>query len=325
MPKELTHWALAERVRDRFSGTRAGEIISRHINLYYLGAVSPDFPYYYLAGRGRERFSAAADRLHGRFGGNTLAFLPSVIRMYDGRSEPDDVPEPVIAFLLGAVCHVTTDWNFHPLVYYFCGSRKSNDPAVARGATERHQELEARLDLLYLREYAPVNHGRVGNSFRGVEIGRRDLLLLLERFLFPGEGIRHAELRRLIRTYTMVQGAFFSRLVGSVAAALGNRYLQSLTYSAIRAGEPRLLDRPVRFRNPASGEEREESFRGLERKMIADASDLFDLVERYLRRDAVIGDLEGLPGLHLETGLPSDDDRRMRFFRIVEPREILPS
>ena len=65
MPKEYTHWVLAEKVLQN-APERIKRMLSRNRQLYYLGAVAPDTPYYYLFGKDRARFKNAADFLHGR-------------------------------------------------------------------------------------------------------------------------------------------------------------------------------------------------------------------------------------------------------------------
>lgn len=46
MPKEYTHWVLAEKIFLELPGSQIKHLIEQNKNLYYLGAVIPDTPLY---------------------------------------------------------------------------------------------------------------------------------------------------------------------------------------------------------------------------------------------------------------------------------------
>ncbi|MFQ3621513.1 MAG: hypothetical protein SNJ78_11290, partial [Spirochaetales bacterium] len=58
------------------------ECVTEAPHTFLLGAVGPDFLFYYLAGSEKEKFSKAAMVLHGRDGGNTLRPLTGVVQKY---------------------------------------------------------------------------------------------------------------------------------------------------------------------------------------------------------------------------------------------------
>ncbi len=90
MPKEWTHWHLAEIPRKRTQEVRlrpADDHLDHYRNLYLIGAVSPDSPYYVLAGKSRARLLAAAVGAVGLFLPREMHFTaPELFRKFLPRS-----------------------------------------------------------------------------------------------------------------------------------------------------------------------------------------------------------------------------------------------
>ncbi len=151
MPRELTHWLVAEEVADRLPAGPLADAIRAHRDAYLLGAVAPDSPFYALLGQQHEVLQRVASAIHGADGSNTLGWVPEVASA-DGW-----------AFVAGVCTHVATDVVFHPFVYYYSGSWKADDPRIRDGAAIRHVRLETAIDEYHILQ-RPVPHG--GRMYR---------------------------------------------------------------------------------------------------------------------------------------------------------------
>jgi hypothetical protein len=135
MPKELTHWLLAERAftgLERDSHLRG--VIESHRSAYLGGAVLPDTLLHLFRGPHAATALALAHSFHDT-SDNSFAPLIRVERCF-----PDGLPPPLLACLLGVITHIETDIIFHPYVYALTG----------KGGIGRHYQIETCIDNLFL-------------------------------------------------------------------------------------------------------------------------------------------------------------------------------
>lgn len=147
MPKELTHWILAERALAGLdTGSRTGEIIRAHRGLYLAGAVLPDTLLHLFRGPYATVALALAKGFHDA-GDNSYAPL---IRIEQGF--PDGLPTWLLACLLGVLTHMQGDIIFHPFVFGLAGSNNMG----------RHYRMETAIDVHLMRRGAivPTRHLR---------------------------------------------------------------------------------------------------------------------------------------------------------------------
>ncbi|RLB91998.1 MAG: hypothetical protein DRH26_07135, partial [Deltaproteobacteria bacterium] len=153
MPKEITHWTLAATVANKLPKCSLFfDPIRSHPNLFLLGAITPDIPFYYLAGPKTALIQALSAPFHGTDG---RALLPALTFL---DNYPDQNPA-ALAFAAGVICHLLADTLFHPLVYYFAGM-----DGLHPGATARHRKFETAMDLYFLhlsQGRSPVSLARV--------------------------------------------------------------------------------------------------------------------------------------------------------------------
>jgi len=115
MPKEATHWILAEHAWQAMPGGLLKAEIQENKALYYLVAIVFDTPYYSLTGKNRSNLLVAAMRLHGYQA--STPFNPFVLL---ARSS-EILSEGYRPFLAGALTHAAADAVFHPPIFYFSG------------------------------------------------------------------------------------------------------------------------------------------------------------------------------------------------------------
>jgi hypothetical protein len=302
MPKELTHWYIAENAALDLPDGEARRILNHRFKSdYLLGAVSPDTLYY---GPSTSHSREAADRAHGTHGENTYAFLE--------RFSDESSSDAAYAFLCGLLVHIAADSVFHPVVYYFCGTESSG-----AAATERHWIFETRMDLFVRRNY-PARRYR--DLLKTSSLSRKELIRLLSLYFFGGASDRPVVgtdpesaivLSRSVLRFARIQALFSSRAAAGTfgAAALlfpSVRRFLGLSYVAQAGEETDAFARPINYRHPVAGDGETVSFEDLTVRAVRRAVPLFE----KLRHIFEIPDpserlclLSEFRGPSLETGL----------------------
>ncbi|MCX7786721.1 MAG: zinc dependent phospholipase C family protein [Spirochaetes bacterium] len=263
MPKELTHWYLAKKISETIlslsnsDGTSIYPTLCQCLreapNTFLLGAVGPDFLFYYLYGPELNHFREAAMVLHGRDGGNTLRPFYSVVEASGGR-----FGSALGAFLLGYLAHVVADSVFHPLVLYTVGK------GVGKSQYEHHV-FESVLDL-YVWEQWGQKYGiprTLRELTRGMEqkgeLSRERFLRLLGIVSFLGADYCSKALRECLQRFERIQSWFWSawasrgakllKLLNSNLAFFEASFYQQRFYS-FRDAFARILE----YQHPVLGE-----------------------------------------------------------------------
>lgn len=143
MPKDITHWIIAEQTAASLAGTTLGEAARTCPNALKMGAVFPDMPLYLTgksdAGRTAEQ---AGHEYHGTQGSDTYELLRAVLSAALQTNDP-----AIHALLTGIACHLQTDIIFHPLVFHATGNYHHPDPERRSLAVRGHRRFEVLLDL----------------------------------------------------------------------------------------------------------------------------------------------------------------------------------
>lgn len=161
MPKEITHWSLAAATAEKLpQGSLFYKPIHSFFNLFLLGAITPDLPFYYLAGPK----SAVIQKLSSPFHGRDERSLVPVLAFLDQHRDKDPA---ALAFAAGVICHIMADTLFHPLVYYFAGMK-----GIHPGATARHRQFETAMDLHFWQYQPRVSLVQI---FKGLEVSEKRL------------------------------------------------------------------------------------------------------------------------------------------------------
>ena len=163
MPKEITHWLLAERLAKAARDTPFGPAMEAEPGCLLLGAVVHDV-FFYLTGDGPPGLKDLPYLLHGARGEDPGAFL--LAQAAHARRSGSYKAQ---ALLAGLASHACADAVLHPLVFFQTGHLFSQDPAVAQRARMNHRALESLWDmrLTGAREpgyTGPAGAGEPGNS-----------------------------------------------------------------------------------------------------------------------------------------------------------------
>ncbi len=251
MPKEISHWYLADRVKSNLPENSVFfDPVHSCENLFFLGAVAPDIPFYYLLGPKSSRIQAAA----GQFHRPDAEALTPVLRFLEQAGEPD-VDAGALSLAAGIFCHIFADTAFHPLVYYFSGMSR-----VHAGATARHRQFETALDLYFLHQAGPGIRTSLGRILSRAEMSQKRLLGYLGRiFALENPGDTTC-LSYAVRSHVFYQALFQKKGVYRMLHRLNRgRYpfldsALSLFYPHRQTNTLPFFDLPFEYRDPDTGQ-----------------------------------------------------------------------
>lgn len=296
MPKELTHWMLAERALDALpGGSRVGGIIARHREAYLGGAVLPDTLAHILSGPYHPTARVLSQRFHDAPGNSFQPLISAEARF------PEGLPPALFSCFLGVISHMEADIALHPYIYAATG-----DAGIGE-----HYRLETAIDVrFHQRGGAPARRrldSMLGASTREVLVGAAGLLFdpegELPRRALEESLAQHCRFQaRYDRTFWKLAVRLCARLCGSPF-----REQRHLFYpiSWSREGINETGELPAgpgsKWRHPETGELKNASIEDLARQAVQRT------VEVFLRIEAagtLAAALANPPGANLLTGLP---------------------
>jgi len=293
MPKELTHWMLAERALEALpSGSRIAALIGRQREAYLGGAVLPDTLAHLLRGPHHPAARRLSRRFHDAPGNSYQPLIGAEARF------PEGLPEPLLACFLGVISHLEADVALHPFVYAASGSAGIGE----------HYRLETAIDVKLLAQ----GRGPTPRRLEGL-LGAptRELLVSAAGLLFDPDG----ELPRQALERSLTLHCRFQSLYDRTFWKLAVRLLARLCGSPFR--EQRHLFYPLRkgicqagmleagehggWRHPETGELESATLDGLVRLAVERTVAVFLRIEAAGTLGAA---LASPPGANLLTGLP---------------------
>ncbi len=302
MPKEISHWYLAGLVRENLPEESVFyKPVHTHENLFFLGAVAPDIPFYYLVGPKKIRIQAAAEPFHRpdtRGLAPVLSFFDSILF-----SQPDPA---ALSLGAGIICHILSDTAFHPLVYYYSGMS-----SVHPGATARHRQFETALDLYFQHLAGPGAGTCLGSILEKVEVSKSRLLKLLgELFNLSGSHERTC-LGYAVRSHVFCQAMFRITLLYRILHPMNlTRYrlldsVLSLMYPVAQGVALPFFYQEFHYRDPVTGRHCKAGIPDLTRQVKRSALCLLGMVSAELKQQNPTGPLTGHPDLpDIRPGIP---------------------
>ncbi|WP_319472072.1 zinc dependent phospholipase C family protein [uncultured Pseudodesulfovibrio sp.] len=147
MPKELTHFKIAERTATRLGDTRFSAALSRCPQGLLLGSILPDVAFYGVLPTCRP-IRSLGNTIHGSGNNDTFA----LVRVQARHAQAMTDKELPSALLVGLISHILADAVFHPMVWYFTGDYHASDKTRASKAQQRHRALESLMDMVLCPE-----------------------------------------------------------------------------------------------------------------------------------------------------------------------------
>jgi hypothetical protein len=289
MPKELTHWILADRAAAGLgSGSRLRELIHEHHDSYLGGAVLPDTLLHPIRGSHAGTARSLADRFHNT-AGNSFAPLIHAEQRF-----PGGLPPAILACLLGVITHIQTDIVFHPFAFALTGS----------GGMGRHYRIETDIDLHFLRR---GTRPAVRHLSDLMSPGTQGTLVAAAGLLFdPGGLLPRQALEQALERHCRFQGmydrTFWKLAVRAAALLAGDPYREqrNLFYPLAGPGRDIFGHNPVEWRHPVSREARRNSLEQLADEAVQRTVSTFERIETAGSLAAALADR---PGENLLTGM----------------------
>ena len=289
MPKELTHWILADRALAGLSNdSRLRELIQKHHDCYLGGAVLPDTLLHHVRGPHAATALALAKQFHDSAGNSYAPLILAEQRF------PDGLPPAVLACLLGVITHMQADIVFHPFVYALTGTT----------GIGRHYRLETDMDVHFLHGGAQPAVRRMADL---VSPATRPVLVDTCALIFdPGSQLPRQALEQALKHHCRFQGLYdrtFWKLAVRLASLLAGapyREQRHLFYPLPGTGRVKHENNTVEWRHPVSGDPRRTSLEQLADDTVQRCTTLFEHMETVGSLATV---LSNSPGENLLTGM----------------------
>lgn len=289
MPKELTHWILAERALAGLDDdSRLRELIQNHHDCYLGGAILPDTLLHHFRGPHSSVALTLAKRFHDTAGNSFAPLIRAEQRT------PEGLPQATLACLLGVITHMQADIVFHPFVYALAGTTESG----------RHFRIETDMDIYFLKSGTGPNIKLVANL---ISPATRLTLIDTCALLFdPDSLLPRKELERALRLHSHFQGLYdrsFWKLAVNLAALLAGtpyREQRHLFYPLTSRHNTSFAEETVEWRHPFSGELRRTSLDLLADETVQRTTALFKCIDSA---GSLADVLTCSPGENLLTGI----------------------
>lgn len=289
MPKELTHWILAERsLLELDTNGHLSRIINKHHNLFLAGAVLPDTLLHLFHGPDSAMALQLGQRFHDAAGNSFEPIIKADESFNDG------IPEGMLACLLGVISHMQADMIFHP--YVFSISHLNN--------IARHYRLETDIDVLLVQDGATPPAERMDALVSDTITTNTlvDCLILL----FAGELPRPVA-EKALKLHCRFQGMYdqlhWKLLVKTLGILPGSPYknLCNLFYPLFWPPRDSQATRQLqKWIDPVTGQTRQTSIDQLSETTVQHTWQLFQLIEK---KGGLAKALNETPGGNLLTGI----------------------
>lgn len=306
MPKEYTHWVLAEQSRLSLKEGPLRQVLTDYPGCYLLGAVLPDSPFYMSGQADAAFYINSAEALHGERGEDSYSGIRRFLYHRAGDIQPWEQ-----ALIAGMLTHIQADAHFHPLIYYFSGQAPDSRP-LWRDSFYRHYCLESALDVWNgNRRGWPVPR-TLRRIMRGIPLKKRLLYSTIAQ-LYWNDAERTGQAEQMLRRHTLLQSLFIRRWAGFAAHLLAGSE-KGLFYPVSRKRKYPFFELPVRYRHPLGGEWYQETFSEIEQRCLQSIQLLFSGLKEAFEAGQGFEYFSSLNGPSLSTGRPHTHNQDMKYF-----------
>jgi len=327
MPKDITHWIVAEKTAARMNESPLGKSALECPGPLKLGAVFPDMPLYLTGRSGHARLAeTVGHEYHGTRGADTYNLLRTILDHLIKKNQSVQKSNTALrAFLFGVACHLQTDITFHPLVFYFTGNYHHPGPNQRSRAVRSHRRFEVLLDLhvCELIDQTPWGFQAV-RFWKNFEI--RDLLSWTRSD--PVHQQRYSMLLRAIKKYLFVQRLFTHPAASRLAAGAhpflpdAGKEITGLFYWSASTQCMERFRKQWQYLHPVTGEARSASTRELMDQAVEASELLCSRLDTAL--EGKDPDLLAERGPSLDYGLVRGEASQARYFAEPPFFEIPP-
>jgi len=320
LPKELTHWHIAKRILNMEIPNQILTIINQKPQLYYLGAIAQDIPFYDLSEPTETSIQHIGNQLHGVNGENTLVPLIDMI----GEVLAQKQTEFLLSYILGMLTHYVADSTFHPMVYYLSGNYFAEDPTERSKAVFRHRLLETAIDV-WLETEEPIDSpfSLSKLSREAGHDGSEALTLLVSHYSFNGNKLIKQHFKSAWRNHRFLQAAFSWSIPWRILSTY-----RRFGHPGVEKQEALFYPQPLNltffqtmleWKHPVTGENKTSTFREQYEASIQQLATIFCQLGSCPTQDWA-SVLRSLEPLSLDSGMPYVPVSQMKFF-LEEPIE----
>jgi hypothetical protein len=323
MPKEITHWLLAEEVSGKLRGTLFEEPLQRNGNILRIGAIVHDAPYYYLKPDLEKRFGDLPQKLHGTV--DDAYELIGALLSYT-LERPRQEKEPLLAFLVGFVTHLFADALMHPMIFYLTGRYDDPDFRKRSAARQDHRRLESLIDMHLAGGYDRVRSYSLASVIGSAETPLNGLYSHVGRaWLEPGRAAGFAGgLSWAFRLFALQQGLIRNPFLGRLFYRLSLispsvvREILALSYSPQLLQYEGRITGKISYRHPCTGQKRAHEIAFLFQEAVEQSVDfcrgLEPLLDERVKRPSRLILPAVDPGLGFDPDQPICHYSEKRFF-----------
>lgn len=292
MPKELTHFLVAEKAAAHLREIPLGHAAAREPDALLFGSIFQDVLYYTVSGHA-SGVAGIPDLFHkAETGLNCVRLQADLLREQPGNAVRG-------ALLLGMLSHVCADAALHPLITYLTGDYDDPHPMRRSRARQHHRALESLLDMILCPE--GVGNRRYALRRIGGWHGNRFSEAL------PLEGMAHASgvslpvissaMRSSWHNYAALQWLASSRPVAQAAFAMrpllprSVREITALFYAPQLLPQADPLAKDIDYRHPETGRREQTTLVALVDAAVAETVRLGRALEAFLRGEAYPEDI----------------------------------
>jgi len=300
MPKEITHWLIAEQVLETLEDALPlKNILSRCRDSFLLGAVLPDSPLYMKFGRGAKEMQHLAQALHDA--PDSASFLKLYLKRRDG-----EIDDASLSLVLGMLTHLYSDSMFHPFVSYLAGPDSA-----------RHFFIETHIDLALLPLSIPLKNYLFNKIAARAGKESSDLVQKIAEIFSMIKPVTFNAAAKMLRHHAFIQARFENPYIRTVLNFLGlipgmraDIYI-ALCYPRHRPDPSLLFHREYEVLHPVTGISSHISLSSLYRQTV---QFIVASLKTLRSKDELTAALSGLPAVTANTGMPGVSSTAMHFF-----------
>lgn len=279
---------LAEKSLERLDSAGAlHELVVAHHDLYLAGAVLPDTLLHLFYGPWSKQALLLADQFHDTAGNS---FMPL---MEAEKKFPQGLPAPLMACMLGVICHMQADVVLHPFVYAHSGVEDIG----------RHYRFETDIDCHVVQSCRLRSGRRLATMVQPANRGH--LMTVLSLVFDPCATLPEAAFKQALGLHCRLQGMYdstFWKLAAHGLALLPIRFLRQnrhLFYPLLHGatGDSRFAGQ---WRHPVTGEQMNKSLDDLLEEAV---NSTVAVLQRIEQGGSLAEALADPPGGNLLTGI----------------------
>jgi hypothetical protein len=313
MPREFTHWFVAEKVAGELTGTVYEKPINNNKNLFFLGSNFHDSLFYFYKFSNNKRLKSLANVLHGSNKENTYAIIKSMVELIK-RSEKNG---HLIAFLAGIITHINTDSVFHPMVFHLAGHYAKDEYMIK--ANQRHHQIEALMEFYFASDEIKRGEKSLKSFIKNAEYPLKDMFYEISKEFFKDDSEVTANAiisgyKSLALTQSMALNGVLNFGADIFYPVLSDR-LKDLVSIRYDRGLIKKMDRisgEISFKNPVSGEEIKTTLNDMINAAVQKSIYICKKIENNIKEKKSSDWDEAGPSL--KSGLPGTNVEQMKYF-----------